>query len=74
MINIENIEEVSRLVIQAKDKNKEDDWYTVSNLPIDTHWSKGLLEMKGWKKDFPNGTFRLIRADIIVKIETIEQI
>lgn len=74
MINIEDIEEISRLAIQARSKVNEDTWFTVSNLPIDKSWREGQLELIRWKKDEPDSTFRLIRADIIVKIETIDQI
>lgn len=74
MINIENIEEVSRLVIQAKDMKKENSWYTVSNIRKGTTWDQAILDMESWKKDFPNAAFRLIEANIIVNIETIAQL
>ena len=73
MINIENCEEVSRLAIQAKTKDKKT-WFTVSNFPIGTNWRKGMEDLENWKKEEPDSTFRLIRADIIVKIETIQEL
>lgn len=71
MINIEDIEEVSRLAIQAK---TNETWYTVHNFPINTKFREALLELNGWRENEPDGIFRLISADIIVKIETIDQI
>jgi Flp pilus assembly protein CpaB len=71
MINIEDIEEVSRLAIQARSKTDEDVWFTVTNLPIGTKIREGQLELDKWKNDEPDSTFRLIRADIIVDIKTI---
>jgi len=71
MENIEDIEEVSRLAVQAKVKNT---WFTVSNFPIGTGWRTAIEDLKNWKNDEPNSTFRLICTNIIVETEIIAEI
>ncbi len=65
MINIEDIEEVTRLAIQAKVRGE---WITVHNFPINTKSQKAFAELEDWKKTTFTSEFRLISADIIVDI------
>jgi len=71
MENIEDIKEVSRLAIQAKVKNA---WFTVHNFPIGTDWRIAIEDLKNWKNDEPNSTFRLICTNIIVETEIIAEL
>jgi len=65
MINIEDIEDITRLAIQAKVNGQ---WITVHNFPLDTKCQKAFAELEDWKKTTSNSEFRLISADIIVDI------